>query len=58
MSSVALLYVCSAGLGVGGVGGLALGFVWYERKCGLLADHAGGRRATIWSGLGNVFRPR
>ncbi len=40
---------------VGGVGGIILGFVWYERKCGLLSDRTGERAAAIRFELDDVF---
>jgi hypothetical protein len=58
MSFVALLYPYSGGFAVGGVGGIVLGFIWYEHKCGLLSDHTGRRAAAIWTELDDVFRPQ
>jgi hypothetical protein len=51
--------LCAFGLGLcaGGVGGIVLGFVWYERKCGLLSDYTGKRRAAIRSELDDVLGP-
>jgi hypothetical protein len=40
---------------VGGVGGIVLGFVWYERKCGLWSDSSGKRGAAIRFELDDVF---
>jgi hypothetical protein len=40
---------------MGGVGGIALGFVWYERKCGLLSDSSGKRAAAIRFELDDVY---
>jgi hypothetical protein len=40
---------------VGCVGGIVLGFVWYERKCGLLSDSSGKRAAAIRFELDDVF---
>lgn len=57
MSFIELLYPYSVGFGVGGIGGIVLGFVWYEHKCGLLSDRTGTRAAAIWSELDDVFRP-
>ena len=44
MSFVAPLCALVLGFSVGGIGGIVIGFVCYERKCGLLSDH-GGKRA-------------
>ena len=40
---------------VGGVGGIVLGFIWYERKCGLLSDSSGKRAAAIRYELDDIF---
>ncbi len=55
MSFIGLL--CAFGLGgaVGGVGGIVLGFVWYERKCGLLTDKSGERVLAIRAELDDVI---
>jgi hypothetical protein len=49
-------FLCAFGLGilVGAVGGIVLGFAWYERKCGLLTDERG-KRATIRAELDDVM---
>jgi hypothetical protein len=39
----------------GGAGGIVLGFVWYERKCGLLSDSSGKRAAAIRFELDDVL---
>ena len=57
MSFVALLCAFALGFAVGGIAGIVLGFVWYERKCGLLSDHSGKRAASIRFELDDVFRP-
>jgi hypothetical protein len=31
----------------GGAGGIVLGFIWYEHKCGLLSDDTGQRASAI-----------
>jgi hypothetical protein len=35
--------------------GIILGFIWYERKCGLFADHSGKRAAAIRFELDDVM---
>jgi hypothetical protein len=50
-----LLSAFALGSLVGGVGGIVLGFVWYERKCGLLSDSSGKRAAAIRFELDDVF---
>ena len=57
MSFVAPLCAFMLGFGVGGIGGIVLGFVWYEHKCGLLSDHSGKRAASIRFELDDLFRP-
>jgi hypothetical protein len=57
MSFVAPLCTFMLGFGVGGIGGIVLGFVWYEHKCGLLSDHSGKRAASIRFELDDLFRP-
>ena len=54
MSFVALLCAFALGFGVGSIAGIVLGFVWYERKCGLLSDHSGKRAASIRFELDDV----
>ena len=56
MSFVAPLCVFMLGFGVGGIGGIVLGFVWYEHRCGLLSDHSGKRAASIRFELDDVFK--
>jgi len=58
VSFVACLSAFALGLCVGGVGGIILGFVWYERKCRLLSDDSGKRRAAIRYELDDVFALR
>ncbi len=55
MSFVAPLCAFLLGSLVGGVGGIVLGFVWYEHKCGLLSDRSGKRAAGIQFELDDVF---
>ncbi len=55
MSFLAPLCALALGFVVGGVGGIILGFVWYERKCGLLSDRSGERAAAIKFELDDVF---
>jgi hypothetical protein len=55
--SLVPLYAFALGFGFGGVGGIVLGFIWYEHKCGLLSDHSGKRAKSIWFELDDVFRP-
>jgi hypothetical protein len=55
MSFVAPLCAFVLGSIVGGVGGIVLGFVWYEHKCGLLSDRNGKRAAGIRFELDDVF---
>jgi hypothetical protein len=55
MNFVASLSAFALGFGVGGAGGIVLGFVWYERKCRLLSDYSGERAAAIRSELDDVF---
>jgi hypothetical protein len=52
--------VCAFALGfcAGVAGGIVLGFVWYERKCGLFSDRSGKRAAAIWSELDDVALAR
>jgi hypothetical protein len=57
MSFFALLSSFALGLCVGGAGGIVLGFVWYERKCGLLSDHSGRRAAAIRYQLDDIYGP-
>ncbi len=54
MSILAPLCAFALGFCAGGAGGIVLGFVWYERKCGLLSDHSGKRAAAIRSELDDV----
>jgi hypothetical protein len=58
MSLVAPLCAFTLGFGVGGIGGIVLGFVWYERKCGLLSDYSGKLAASIRFELDDVFKPQ
>ena len=58
MSFVICLCAFALGLSVGGAGGIILGFAWYERKCGLLSDQSGKRRAAIRYELDDVYLPR
>ena len=55
--SLVPLYAFTLGFGLGGIGGIVLGFIWYEHKCGLLSDHSGKRMASIRFELDDVFRP-
>jgi hypothetical protein len=57
MSFIAPLCVFLLGFVVGGVGGIVLGFVWYEHKSGLLSDHSDKRAAEIRFELDDVFAP-
>jgi hypothetical protein len=57
MSFVAFLCAFALGFGVGSSAGIVLGFVWYERKSGLLSDHSRERAASIRFELDDVFRP-
>jgi hypothetical protein len=56
MSFLSLLCSFSLGFFIGGVGGIVLGFVWYEHKCGLLSDHSGRRAAAIRYELDDIPR--
>jgi hypothetical protein len=58
MGILALLFAFGLGIPVGGVGGIVLGFTWYERKCGLLNDHNGVRAAAIRAELDDVMERR
>jgi hypothetical protein len=55
MNFAELLPAFVLGALIGGVGGIVLGFVWYERKCGLLSDSSGKRAAAIRFELDDVF---
>jgi hypothetical protein len=55
MSFIGLLGAFGLGVPVGGVGGIILGFVWYERKCGLLTDASGERAMAIRAELDDVM---
>ena len=55
MDFAELLGVFVLGSFVGGVGGIILGFVWYEHKCGLLSDSSGKRAAAIRYELDDIF---
>ena len=55
MNFAELLPAFALGVLIGGVGGIVLGFVWYERKCGLLSDSSGKRAAAIRFELDDVF---
>jgi hypothetical protein len=55
MGFVVPLCVFALGFAVGGCGGIVIGFVWYERRCGLLSDHSGERAAVIRWELDDVF---
>jgi hypothetical protein len=54
MSILASLCAFALGFCAGGAGGIVLGFVWYERKCGLISDRSGKRAAAIRSELDDV----
>ena len=58
MSFIGLLCVFGLGLAVGGLGGIVFGFVWYERKCGLLSDNSGKRAMAIRAELDDVMDRR
>jgi hypothetical protein len=58
LSFVGLLCAFGLGFSAGGVGGIVLGFAWYERKCGLLSDKSGERAAAIRAELDDVLDPR
>jgi hypothetical protein len=58
MGILELLFAFGLGIPVGGVGGVVLGFAWYERKCGLLNDHSGARAASIRAELDDVMERR
>jgi hypothetical protein len=55
MSFAELLGTFIVGSSVGGIGGIVLGFVWYERKSGLLSDASGKLAAAIRYELDDVF---
>jgi hypothetical protein len=55
MSFIGLLGAFGLGVPVGGVGGIVLGFAWYEHKCGLLTDASGKRAMAIRSELDDVM---
>jgi hypothetical protein len=55
--SLVSLCAFTLGFGVGGIGGIILGFIWYEHRCGLLSDRSGKRAASIRFELDDVFRP-
>jgi hypothetical protein len=50
------VFLCSAPLWA--VGGIVVGFAWYERKCGLLSDNTGKRAAEIRFELDDVVGRR
>ena len=56
MSFIAPLCVFLLGCVVGGVGGIVLGFVWYEHKSGLLADPGGQADVGPNRDVGGVVR--
>jgi hypothetical protein len=56
MSILAPLCAFALGFCAGGASGIVLGFLWYERKCGLYSDHSGKRAAAIRSELDDVVR--
>jgi hypothetical protein len=58
MSLVGLFCAFTLGFLIGGGGGIVLGFAWYERKCGLLADKSGERAAAIRAELDDVLERR
>ena len=55
MSFFVSLFCFAIGFCLGGAGGIALGFVWYERKCGLFSDHTGQRKAAIRYELDDII---
>jgi hypothetical protein len=55
MSFVAPFCAFVLGFAVGASAGIVLGFVWYEHKCGLLAERGGERTAGIRFELDDVF---
>jgi hypothetical protein len=58
MSLIALLCAFGLGLLVGAGVGIVLGFTWYERKCGLMADKSGTRAMAIRAELDDVMDRR
>jgi hypothetical protein len=58
LSFVGLLCAFGLGFSIGGVGGIVLGFAWYERKVGLFADKSGERAAAIRAELDDVLDRR
>jgi hypothetical protein len=55
MSSFVLIFYFALGFCIGGVGGIVVGFVWYERKCGLFSDHTGQRARAIRYELDDII---
>ena len=55
MSVIGLLGAFGLGVPVGGLGGILVGFGWYERKCGLLSDASGERAKAIRAELDDVM---
>ena len=55
MDFVPSVCVFALGLCIGSIGGILLGFAWYERKCGLLSVHNGERAAAIRFELDDLF---
>ena len=55
MGFFALLSSFALGLCIGAAGGIVLGFVWYERKCGLFSDPTGERAAAIRNELDDIY---
>ena len=47
VSFLVLLGLFVLGFIIGGIGGIVLGFAWYEHKCGLFSDHSGRRMRAI-----------
>jgi hypothetical protein len=54
MSILAPLCAFALGFCVGGASGIVLGFIWYERKCGLFSDRSSKCTAAIRSELDDV----
>jgi hypothetical protein len=55
MSSFVLIFYFALGFCIGGVGGIVVGFVWYERKCGLFSDRTGQRATAIRYELDDII---
>jgi hypothetical protein len=55
MTFIELLCAFGLGIPIGALGGIVVGFAWYERKCGLWTDGTGKRTAAIRGELDDVM---